>query len=140
MDMQRSVHPGRKDINGIRASEIALSEVYKVTSPTWRAPEFSHATFAEGAATVHFDHVADGFSTRGGDRINGFVLAGADQVFHWAYARIEGETIVVTSPQVPEPIAVRYAFAYKQAPWANLFGANDRPVLIFRSDDWIDVP
>lgn len=140
MDMQRSVHPVRKDVNGVRASEIALSEVYGLHAGTWRAPEYARAEFANGRAVVHFSHVGDGFEVAGGGPIAGFALAGDDQVFHWAEATVVGETVEVHSPQVPNPIAVRYAFAYKQAPWANLFGANGRPVLVFRSDDWIDVP
>ncbi len=139
-DLILSVHPARKDLNGQRAAEIAISEVYKTRKIPWRAPEFKHAEFKDGRAVVHFDGVGDGFKVLGDGRITGFVLSGRDQVFHWADATVVGDTLHVSSPQVPDPVAVRYAFGYKHVPWANLFGANDRPVLIFRSDDWVDVP
>lgn len=140
MDMQLSVHPVRKNVNGERAAEIAISEVYKTRAIAWRAPEFKKAEFADGKAIVHFDFAGEGFKTRGGDTITGFVLSGEDKVFHWADATVVGDTLHVTSPKVPKPVAVRYAFGYKHVPWANLFGANERPVLLFRSDSWIDVP
>ncbi|GEM_PF-1729033 len=149
MDLITSVHPGRKDMNGLRASEIALSEVYGIGSDDWRAPAFEKATFQGDTATVHFRHIGEGLTVKGTGTIQGFALAGEDQVFHWADAVIEGETVKVSSAKVSKPVAVRYAYAKRAylakfsvpvAPWANLFGANGRPVQIFRSDDWENVP
>lgn len=64
----------------------------------------------------------------------GFELAGADQVFYPAEARIEGDTVVVTSARVAEPVAVRYA--WRNAPAAGLFNREGLPAVPFRSDNW----
>jgi sialate O-acetylesterase len=61
-------------------------------------------------------------------------LAGADHVFRPAMARIERDTLVVWSPQVKDPVAVRYA--WRNAPEANLYGGTGLPVAPFRSDHW----
>jgi sialate O-acetylesterase len=67
--------------------------------------------------------------------LRAFAVAGADRIWHWADAEIEGDTVVVSSPQVPEPVAVRYAFSC----WpegANLYNRNGLPASPFRTDDW----
>lgn len=66
--------------------------------------------------------------------LEGFELAGADRVFKPATARVRGGTVVVRSPQVPEPVAVRYCFRN----WCrgSLFNSYGIPALPFRSDDW----
>jgi hypothetical protein len=61
-------------------------------------------------------------------------LAGADHLFHPATAKILHDTLIVTSPEVREPVAVRYA--WRNAPDANLYSGNGLPVVPFRSDDW----
>ena len=60
--------------------------------------------------------------------------AGADQVFHPAEARLDGETVVVSSPAVAEPVAVRYAWGAADEP--NLVGPTGLPAPSFRTDDW----
>lgn len=67
------------------------------------------------------------------DTLTGFALAGADKQFQWADATIDGETVVVSSPGVSEPVAVRYAWAGFPA-WANLFNKDGLPPLSFRTD------
>jgi sialate O-acetylesterase len=67
----------------------------------------------------------------------GFVIAGADQKFVQAQAKIDGTAIVVSSPQVPNPVAVRYDWAHSTQ--ANLYGKDNLPALPFRSDDWNNV-
>jgi sialate O-acetylesterase len=67
----------------------------------------------------------------------GFVIAGVDQKFVQAQAKIDGETVVVSSPQVPSPVAVRYWWAHSTQ--ANLYSQDKLPALPFRSDDWNNV-
>ena len=74
-----------------------------------------------------------GLKARDG-RIEGFELAGADKAFHPAHARIEGGKVIVTSPDVSTPIAVRYA--WKDDPKANLVNGAGLPASPFRSDSW----
>jgi hypothetical protein len=62
-------------------------------------------------------------------------VAGADKVFHWADAVIEGDTVVVSSATIPQPVAVRYAWSVNRA-WANLFNMDGLPAQPFRTDAW----
>jgi sialate O-acetylesterase len=64
----------------------------------------------------------------------GFAVAGADRRFVWAEARLDGDNIIVSSPAVPAPVAVRYAWA--DHPEATLFGGNGLPASPFRTDAW----
>ena len=74
-----------------------------------------------------------GLVQKHGDKLQGFIIAGADKNFVWAEAAIDGDTVVVSSPEVPQPTAVRYAWAYKR-PWANLFNQDGLPAVPFRTD------
>jgi sialate O-acetylesterase len=81
---------------------------------------------------IKFSHAA-GLSARQGALV-GFTLAGADRIFHPATARIDGETVVVSSSEVTNPTTVRYAWA--NAPRGNLVNDSGLPAGPFRSDDW----
>ena len=70
---------------------------------------------------------------RGGGQLTGFQIAGADGKYVAAVARIEGTTVVVSSPDVPEPRSVRYAWDYN--PDANLVNESGLPASLFRTDD-----
>ncbi|MGL6196280.1 MAG: sialate O-acetylesterase, partial [Thermoguttaceae bacterium] len=67
-------------------------------------------------------------------QLKGFAIAGADKKFYWADAKIEGNTVVVSSSQVPNPVAVRYAWA--DNPSCNLYNEADLPAAPFRTDMW----
>lgn len=66
--------------------------------------------------------------------LKGFVIAGPDRKFYWAKARIDGNSIVVTAPEVSLPVAVRYAWANN--PDCNLVNAAGLPATPFRTDEW----
>lgn len=66
--------------------------------------------------------------------LKGFAIAGADQKWVWASAKIDGSNIVVSSPQVASPVAVRYAWA--DNPECNLYGKEGFPASPFRTDQW----
>jgi len=80
---------------------------------------------------LHFTHVGAGLSA-GAGVLTGFQLAGRDGVYSDARAEIVGETIVVTSEQVPEPASVRYGWA--NTPEGSLFNKEGLPASPFRSD------
>src|SRR3546814_390700 len=81
------------------------------------------------------DHVHSGLTTNGSESVIGFEIAGADKRFYPAAARIEGETIVVSSPSVTQPKAVRYAWADDPGK-SNLFSTDGFPAAPFRTDKW----
>ena len=61
-------------------------------------------------------------------------MTGRDRQWHWAEARIDGDTVVVSSPDVPQPVAVRYA--WQSNPQATLYNGAGLPASPFRTDDW----
>ena len=69
----------------------------------------------------------------GDKKLTGFIVAGEDKKFVWADAVIDGETIVVTSPEVVEPKFVRYGWAWN--PIVNLFNKEGLPAITFRTDE-----
>jgi len=86
---------------------------------------------------IAFDHVGDGLVARdpAGVSLRGFAIAGADRRFVWANAKIEGDRVVVWSPEVTAPVAVRYAWADNPA-GANLYNRSGLPAAPFRTDSW----
>jgi sialate O-acetylesterase len=87
----------------------------------------------EGAALRVRFSFADGLKSTTPE-ITGFELAGADQVFHPATAKIDGTSVLVSSTEVAEPVAVRHA--YINAPVVSLFNGAGLPAAPFRTDDW----
>jgi sialate O-acetylesterase len=133
-DLGSGIHPPNKSGYADRAARVALGAVYGKKTAIY-GPTYKGHAVEGGKVRVSFDHVGQGLAFRHGDRLQGFAVAGADKVFHWADAVIDGDTVVLSSPQVAAPVAVRYAFALKQT-WANLFNKDGLPALPFRTDDW----
>ena len=69
-----------------------------------------------------------------GDKLGEFSIAGHDRKWYWADARIEGNSIVVSSRNVPEPVAARYA--WQSFPTATLYNGAGLPAVPFRTDEW----
>jgi sialate O-acetylesterase len=86
---------------------------------------------------VWFDHASSGLAAKG-DALQGFEIAGDDGHFVPATARIDGQTVVVNSAQVPAPKQVRFGWA--NAPVVNLFNAEGLPASPFTSEDEIPAP
>ena len=128
-----NIHPKNKWEVGRRLALWARALCYgeedlDVSGPLYR----SHS--AEGSGLrVAFDHAQEGLVARGGAPTH-FTIAGADRVFHPATATIDGATVLVQSPAVPEPVAVRFAWGAADLP--NLFDAHGLPASSFRTDDW----
>lgn len=91
-------------------------------------------TVEDGAIRLRFDHVGGGLVAKDGE-LKRFAIAGADQQFAWAEARIDGDTVVVRADPVAAPVAVRYAFEINPA-GANLYNREGLPASPFRTDDW----
>ena len=68
-------------------------------------------------------------------KLKRFAIAGEDKQWRWADARIEGDTVVCSSADVPKPVAVRYAWAINPE-GANLYNRDGLPASPFRTDDW----
>lgn len=129
---QNDVHPKNKQDVGKRLAAWALAAVYGKDNEA-SGPIFRRAERDGSRMLIQFDHAASGLVARG-DKLDGFAIAGADEKFHWAQAKIEGSHIAVWSDEVSEPVAVRYAWA--ENPRATLFNAAGLPASPFRTDDW----
>jgi sialate O-acetylesterase len=127
----KDIHPQNKQEVGRRLGLWALAKVYG-RGIEWSGPLPKSQQFEGGAAICTFEH-GGGLKARE-DRIEGFELAGADRVFHPATAVIESGKVLVTSPAVSAPVAVRYA--WKDDPVASLVNGAGLPASPFRSDAW----
>ncbi len=130
-----TIHPPNKLDVGRRLARIALADYYGVRVAA-HSPTYASHEIVGNRIRVKFDSVGGGL-TQGPEPgpIPGFAIAGDDRVFHPATARIIApDTVEVSSPHVPSPTAVRYAWAYN--PEVNLYSTEDLPVTPFRTDDW----
>jgi sialate O-acetylesterase len=130
-----NLHPPHKQEVGRRLALVARAQVFGEGIDA-AGPTYAEHTFApDGTVRIRFDHAEIGLVCRG-PRVQGFLLAGADRVFQPADARIEGDTVIVSSPVVKAPMAVRYAFANDPQPDANLYNGAGLPAAPFRTDNW----
>ena len=130
-DLGGGIHPPDKSSYGQRSCEIAMSYVYGGKTPIYGPLYDSHET--EGKQIrVRFSHVDKGLVTRHSDKLQGFEIAGKEHPWHWAEARIDGDTVVVSSEKVPNPVHVRYK-SHNSCSWANLFNKDKRPAFAFNT-------
>ena len=134
------IHPKNKQEIGRRLSFWALNRVYGKTSVEYQGPVFASEKIEGSKIRLSFNPTGGGLVSRGGPP-SFFTIAGADQQFKWGTAVIEGNTIVVSSPEVPNPVAVRYAWSHgpctaNKSQIANVYGQNGLPLGCFRTDNW----
>lgn len=137
----RDIHPTNKRDVGRRFAALALADTYG-RNVTAKAPRFrsSRRSLFGNKVTVQFSS-SEGLKSRDGQPLTSFEVAGKDQQFHPATARIDGDRVVVASPDVPRPVAVRFAWTELAMP--NLVNAAGLPALPFRTDEWpmvLEVP
>ena len=128
-DLGATIHPPNKWGYGNRAAEVALSEVYKTGVQAY-GPMYRSHKMAGNKIIVSYDQIGKGLTTAHNDTLQGFAVAGQDGVWHWAHAKIEGDTVVVWSDKVPAPTQIRYAYAANRR-WANLFNKDGLPATVF---------
>jgi hypothetical protein len=126
---EKDIHPKNKQGVGNRLAQWALANVYN-RSVVASGPLPTGHKISGGEIVVTFKY-ADGLKARDGE-LTGFAIAGADKQFVWAKARIEGDKVIVSSPDVPQPTAVRYAWAAN--PKWRLVNAAGLPATPFRTD------
>jgi sialate O-acetylesterase len=99
----------------------------------YSGPMFHELMVMGAQARLSFHHVGGGLQMKGA-ALTGFEIAGADRKFVPAEAKIEGAVVMVTNPDVPEPVAVRYA--WKDDPQVSLYNRDGLPASPFRTDAW----
>ena len=127
------IHPRNKQDVGLRLALPALANVHGFKGLVYSGPLYKAMRKEKGQIRLEFDHVGGGLVARGGS-LKGFAIAGVDKKFVWAEAVIDGDTVVVSSPLVPKPVAVRYAWA--DNPPCTLYNAAELPASPFRTDNW----
>jgi sialate O-acetylesterase len=129
---EQDIHPKNKLEVGRRLALAALAQTYgrkiEFSGPTYKKSQINDNTIR-----LAFDHLGGGLVMKG-DKLAGFAIAGDDKKFVWGEARIEGDTVLVTNPTVPHPVAVRYA--WDANPATTLYNKKGLPALPFRTDDW----
>jgi sialate O-acetylesterase len=127
-----NIHPANKRDVGQRLARLALARTYH--RPIEDAgPQYRSMSVEGGRIRLHFAHAA-GLAAEGGQP-KGFAIAGDDRKFVWAAAQVDGESVIVSAPEVPEPRAVRYAWANNPGDVSLRNGAG-LPAAPFRTDDW----
>jgi len=128
------IHPPNKQALGSRMALIARNMVYGENKLQCYGPTYKSYKIKGSEVTISFDDVGKGLFLRSVGSKQGFQIAGEDQVFHDANAKIVGKDIVVSSDRVKSPIAVRYAF--EDNPVCTLYNIDGLPASPFRTDDW----
>jgi len=127
------IHPLNKEAVGERLAKWALAKDYdKDVAPS--GPLYKSMTAEGSRIRIKFEYADTGLASLSGQPLIGFAIAGEDRKFTWAQAKIEGDTVVVWSPQVAKPVAVRYAWA--DNPACNLINKYGLPASPFRTDAW----
>lgn len=126
------IHPRNKKDVGRRLARLALARTYGQTVPD-SGPVFAKAERAGDGFRVSFTQLHGGLRSPL-NALSGFELAGEDKIFKPAAAKIENDTVLVTSAEVLAPAAVRYS--WRNAPVAGLFNNEGLPAVPFRSDTW----
>lgn len=129
----KDIHPKDKQDVGTRLALAALANVYG-RKLEYSGPAYRRMKVEGERVRLSFDHAEGGLVARDGERLKGFAVAGEDGRFVWADAIIEGGEVVVSSPEVKKPTAVRYAWA--DNPAANLYNRAGLPASPFRTDDF----
>lgn len=128
-----NVHPADKTQFGYRLAQLARGMVYhQDVVPTGPMPLREEPK--GNGYWIKFAHADGGLKTKNDKPIEGFQLQAEDHTWHNASAKVDGDTITVTSPEVQKPTAVRYA--WDGNPANPFFNGTDLPATPFRSDDW----
>ena len=128
----KDIHPKNKQEVGRRLAldALALSYGQKIE---YSGPVFSAMQVEGNKAVLHFRHLGGGLEARGDGPLRGFAISGDGRQFVWGDAKIEGDTVVVSSPEVEHPVAVRYGWANNPAQ-DNLYNKAGLPAPPFRTD------
>lgn len=133
---ETDIHPKNKQDVGKRLAYAALAKTYGVNMP-FSGPVYKSQQISGNTIKLSFTSADGGLKAKGGADLKGFAIAGADQKFHWAKAIIQGNQVLVSSDEVANPVAVRYAWA--DNPVCNFYNGADLPASPFKTDSWADV-
>lgn len=125
------IHPKNKQEVGRRLALLALKNTYGQTNVVASGPTFKGMSIEGNKLRLRFDHVGGGLTSRDGKPLNHFEIIGKDTDWTPATAVIEGDAVILSSEQVKEPAAMR--FAWHKAALPNLMNKEGLPASAFRS-------
>ena len=128
-----NIHPANKQDVGKRLSLWALAKNYGKKNLVYSGPIYEKMKVDGNKIKLYFDHIGGGLLARGG-ALTDFTIAGKDKQFTEAKATIDGDTIIVSSRDVKNPVSVRFGWTNAAEP--NLFNKEGLPASPFRTDDW----
>jgi sialate O-acetylesterase len=128
-----NIHPKDKQPVGERLALCALAKYYREKKVVYSGPTLKSVERLPGSIRLHFANTNGGLVVKG-PKLEEFAIAGEDRKWYWADAYIEGDAVVVSSPSVPNPKEVRYA--WQSNPAATLFNGAGLPAAPFRTDTW----
>lgn len=130
------LHPAYKWEVGRRLSLVALNKTYGFTEIISSGPTFKGMKITKNKIEVTFTNTGSGLISRNGEPLDWFTIAGADGKFVPAKAEIIGDKVIVSSPEVKSPVAVR--FAWNEAAQSNFINKEGLPAVPFRSNNpWV---
>jgi sialate O-acetylesterase len=130
-----ALHPKNKKPIGLRHAYLALKNTYGKDFVDG-GPRYRKQTVNGDQIIIEFDSTGSGMVAAKTGKPDAFAIAGRDQKWHWADAEINGSTVVVSSPEVSKPVAVRYAWAMNPSQRNLLYNKEGLPASPFRTDDW----
>jgi sialate O-acetylesterase len=128
-----NIHPANKEIGGKRFAYMAMAKTYNQKGFGYASPLYDTLEIKGNVIAVKFTNSINGLTSYG-KPITNFEIAGADKVYRPARAVINNGRVLVSSPEIEKPVAVRYAF--KDFVVAELFNTEGFPASSFRSDNW----
>ena len=129
-----NIHPKQKKPVGERLALLALKRDYGRNELVDSGPVYSGHTVKGDTVRLHFEDLGSGLVSRDAKPLSHFTIAGVDKKFVPAEAIIQGDSIVVHSDDVDQPVAVRFAWGSGDTP--NLSNKEGLPASSFRTDDW----
>jgi sialate O-acetylesterase len=133
VDNIKDIHPKNKSDVGKRLANYALAETYKQNIGAYKSPAYQSMQLEKDKVRLSFSNVLTGLKSTGKTPMQ-FLIAGDDQKFVPATAKIDGATIVLSSKLVKTPVAVRFCFDDTSMP--DVFSTEGLPLAPFRTDKW----
>lgn len=130
-----ALHPKNKKPIGVRHALLALKQTYG-KAIVGGGPHFRNHHIRGQSIVLEFDSVGSGLMAARSGQLDAFAIAGEDRTWHWADAKIDGDTIVVSSEDISNPVAVRYAWAMNPSQRNLLYNKEGFPASPFRTDNW----
>jgi len=129
------IHPLNKKDVGYRLALAAQKAAYDEKDIVFSGPMYHSMSIDGSRIILTFTNTGSGLIAKGSDSLKYFSICGKDKIFVWAKAKIENDKIIVWNDNVPEPAAVRYAWA-DNPEGANLYNKEGLPASPFRTDDF----